>query len=68
MIWSILHEHIFFVLSVTWSSESHITSVKAKKIFRLNVLKESPETVIADFTVKENSKDKAFVTNQMHGT
>lgn len=37
---------------------SHITSVKAKKTFKLKVLKESPETVIADLTITEKGKVK----------
>lgn len=45
---------------------SHITSVKAKKTFKLNVLKESPETDIADFRITENSKVKTNLLFFMH--
>lgn len=38
---------------------SHITTVKAKKAFKLKVLQESPETVIADFTITEKGKVKS---------
>ena len=38
---------------------SHITIVKAKKTFKLKVLQESPEAVIADFTITEKSKVKS---------
>lgn len=38
---------------------SHITTVKAKKTFKLKVLQESPETVIADFTITEKGKVKS---------
>ena len=38
---------------------SHIATVKATKTFKLKVLQESPETVIADFTITEKGKVKS---------
>ena len=38
---------------------SHISTVKAKKTFKLKVLQQSPETVIANFTMSEKGKIKS---------